>query len=155
MSVRSIAAAVALQDLDGQAALSKDPIQWLEEYVPSEAVIGFVATMAFTGSWSVLGRWAIVALFGLLVGFLIAHDPFGERGRNAGPKIAVYQTVAGLLAYLAWTLLDPHNPISLDPRIGVGIAVFVSIMLSALARSRPVRNLVKQHRRPATSRAVS
>jgi hypothetical protein len=136
MSVRSLAAGAVFSEEFDAGAPRTEPIQWLEEYVPSEAVIAFVAVMAFAGTWPVLGRWGVVAVIGVLVGLLVACDPWNQRDAHVGVQVIAFQTVAALAAYCSWTLLDPHNPLSVDPRVGVGIAVATSVVFSALARSR-------------------
>jgi hypothetical protein len=142
MSVRSLAAGAAFsEELDAGAPRS-NPVRWLEEYVPSEAVIAFVAAMAFAGTWSVLGRWVVVAVIGIVVALLVICDPWSERDANAGLKVTVFQTVAAIVAYCSWTLLDPSNPVALDPRIGVGIALVTSGLFSIVAWSRFGKRLI-------------
>jgi hypothetical protein len=164
MSLISLASVRALQEdaaAEGKARPGRIPdaadaqqriIGQLVAFIPAEPVTLFIAVLAAVGSeshswvrWTLLGVVAVLAPIWVEIHYLQR-----ARSRRARRKVPVFEMVAGVVAFIAWSTSVPGSPWSdlgdFTPRWGLlvalvaaGLLLTVSELREALLKGRPRR----------------
>ena len=164
MSLISLASVRALQEdavAEGRARPGRIPdaadaqeriIGQLVAFIPAEPVALFIAVLAAVGTES--SAWVRWALLGVVAGlaplWVEIHYLQKARSRRARKKVPLFEMVAGLVAFAAWSTSVPNSPWSeignFTPRWGLLVALVtagglltVSELREALLRGRPRR----------------
>ena len=164
MSLISLASVRALQEdavAEGRARPGRIPdaadaqeriIGQLVAFIPAEPVALFIAVLAAVGTES--SAWLRGALLGVVAGlaplWVEIHYLQKARSRRARKKVPLFEMVAGLVAFAAWSTSVPNSPWSeignFTPRWGLLVALVtagglltVSELREALLRGRPRR----------------
>jgi hypothetical protein len=166
MSLISLASVRALQEdavAEGKARPGRVPgaadaqeriVGQLVAFIPAEPVTLFVALLAAVGAGSAEWvRWLLLGVVAVLAPVWVEiHYLQKARTKKARKKVPIFEIVAGLVAFLAWSTTLPDSPWvalgSFTPRWGLVIALVTagglltaSELREALARgkSRPGR----------------
>ena len=164
MSLISLASVRALQEdavAEGKARPGRVPgaadaqeriVGQLVAFIPAEPVALFIAVLAAVGAES--SAWVRWALLGVVAGlaplWVEIHYLQKARSRRARKKVPLFEMVAGLVAFAAWSTSVPNSPWSeignFTPRWGLLVALVtagglltVSELREALLRGRPRR----------------
>jgi hypothetical protein len=164
MSLISLASVRALQEdavAKGLARPGRIPdaadaqeriIGQLVAFIPAEPVALFIAVLAAVGAES--SAWVRWALLGVVCGlaplWVEIHYLQKARSRRARKKVPLFEMVAGVVAFAAWSTSVPNSPWSeignFTPRWGLLVALVtagglltVSELREALLRGRPRR----------------
>jgi hypothetical protein len=164
MSLISLASVRALQEdavAAGRARPGRIPdaadaqeriIGQLVAFIPAEPVTLFIAVLAAVGAEaSVWLRWTLLGVVAVLAPLWVEiHYLQKARSRRARKKVPVFEMVAGLVAFVAWSTTVPNSPWSevgnFTPRWGLLVALVaagglltVSELREALLKGRPRR----------------
>ena len=164
MSLISLASVRALQEdavAEGLARPGRIPdaadaqeriIGQLVAFIPAEPVALFIAVLAAVGTES--SAWVRWTLLGVVAGlaplWVEIHYLQKARSRRARKKVPLFEMVAGVVAFAAWSTSVPNSPWNevgnFTPRWGLLVALVtagglltVSELREALLRGRPRR----------------
>jgi len=164
MSLISLASVRALQEdavAEGLARPGRIPdaadaqeriIGQLVAFIPAEPVALFIAVLAAVGTES--SAWLRWTLLGVVAGlaplWVEIHYLQKARSRRARKKVPLFEMVAGVAAFAAWSTTVPNSPWNevgnFTPRWGLLVALVtagglltVSELREALLRGRPRR----------------
>jgi len=164
MSLISLASVRALQEdavAGGLARPGRIPdaadaqeriIGQLVAFIPAEPVALFIAVLAAVGTES--SAWLRWTLLGVVAGlaplWVEIHYLQKARSRRARKKVPLFEMVAGVVAFAAWSTTVPNSPWNevgnFTPRWGLLVALVtagglltVSELREALLRGRPRR----------------
>jgi hypothetical protein len=164
MSLISLASVRALQEdavAQGRARPGRIPdaadaqqriVGQLVAYIPAEPVALFIAVLAAVGpesdSWV---RWTLLGVVAVLAPLWVEiHYLQRARSRRARRKLPLFEMVAGVVAFAAWSTSVPDSPWSdiggfttrwglLVALLAAGALVTISELREALLRGRPRR----------------
>jgi hypothetical protein len=164
MSLISLASVRALQEdaaAQGRARPGRIPdaadaqqriVGQLVAYIPAEPVTLFIAVLAAVGpesdSWV---RWTLLGVVAVLAPLWVEiHYLQRARSRRARRKLPLFEMVAGVVAFAAWSTSVPDSPWSdiggfttrwglLVALLAAGALVTISELREALLRGRPRR----------------
>jgi hypothetical protein len=164
MSLISLASVRALQEdavAEGKARPGRIPdatdaqqriVGQLVAFIPAEPVTLFIAVLAAVGpesdSWV---RWTLLGVVAVLAPLWIEiHYLERARSRRARRKVPLFEMVAGVIAFTAWSTSVPGSPWSdignftarwglLVALVAAGALLTVSELREALLKGRPRR----------------